>query len=204
VVPTLHMASVMKLVPREQIDPNDAGSVMTALNFPQQGTPYVAQLAFLTSSLGAPCVAPPWGRLSAIDMKRGEILWQVPLGSIENLGRGAIGAFKEKLSAAGWGWLAKIIPVIGPDWDWGTPQAGGPIVTRGGVVFIAASADDKFRAFDLPTGDKLWETRLPAGGQATPMTYAVNGVQYVVQMAGGHPYYGTTPGDHIVAYRLAD
>ena len=81
-------------------------------------------------------------------------------------------------------------------------MAGGPIVTAGGLTFIAASADDKFRAFDTLTGEKLWEVVLPAGGQATPMTYAIDNVQYLVIVAGGHPYYGTTQGDHVIAYRL--
>ena len=83
-------------------------------------------------------------------------------------------------------------------------MAGGPIITKGGLTFIAATADDKFRAFDTQTGAKLWETVLPAGGQATPMTYSINGTQYVVIMAGGHPYYGTTKGDHIIAFSLKD
>ncbi|MEM8660805.1 MAG: PQQ-binding-like beta-propeller repeat protein, partial [Pseudomonadota bacterium] len=140
--------------------------------------------SFLTSPLGAPCTEPPWGRLSAVDLSSGEMLWQVPLGSIEMLAEQTIGL---------------PIPL-----EMGTPMAGGPIVTKGGIAFIAATADDKFRAFDIETGTKLWETELPAGGQATPMTYSVNGTQYVVIMAGGHPYYGTTKGDHIVAFKLKD
>jgi quinoprotein glucose dehydrogenase len=178
VVPTLHMPSVLRLVPREQWD-GKPGSVMTGINFPQNGTPYVFNLSFLTSPLGAPCSEPPWGRLTAVDLVNGEIKWQVALGSIERL-----------------------MPRLSLPLEMGTPQAGGPIVTKGGLAFIAASADDKFRAFDIETGDKLWEVKLPAGGQATPMTYAVGGRQYVVLVAGGHPYYGTGQGDYVLAFSL--
>ncbi len=86
----------------------------------------------------------------------------------------------------------------------GTPNAGGTIITGGGLAFIAASADDKFRAFDVETGEVLWTTLLPAGGQATPMTYAVDGQQYVVIAAGGHALFQTTPGDYVIAFALND
>lgn len=180
IVPSVYMASVVRLIPRDEIDPDDKGSVMSGLRFPMRGSQYVGELSFLTSPWGAPCVEPPWGRLTAVDLIKGEIQWQVPLGSVEN--------------------LAPIpIPLA-----LGTPMAGGPIATKGGLIFIAATADDKFRAYDIATGKKLWQVKLPAGGQATPMTYAVGGKQYVVLMAGGHPYYQTTKGDHIIAYRLKD
>lgn len=181
ITPTLHMAQIHRLVPRETIDPNKRGTG-THLFFPMKGTDYVMELSFLTSPLGAPCTEPPWGRLTAVDLTAGEILWQMPLGSVERLAAAQTG-----------------IPI---PLEMGTPMAGGPIVTRGGLAFIAASADDKFRAFDIETGQKLWEVKLPAGGQATPMTYAASGRQYVVIMAGGHPYYSTTQGDHIVAFAL--
>ncbi|MCY4426406.1 MAG: pyrroloquinoline quinone-dependent dehydrogenase [Halieaceae bacterium] len=183
ITPTLHMAQVHRLVPREQVDLEQRGSG-AHLFFPMHGTDYVMELFFLTSPLGAPCTQPPWGRLSAVDLAAGEVLWQVPLGSVERLADQQIG-----------------IPV---PLEMGTPMAGGPIVTRGGLAFIAASADDKFRAFDTETGQKLWEVKLPAGGQSTPMTYAAGGRQYMVIMAGGHPYYGTTKGDHIIAFALKD
>ncbi|WP_281783682.1 pyrroloquinoline quinone-dependent dehydrogenase [Sinimarinibacterium flocculans] len=202
IVNTLHMAAIMRLIPRETVDLSQPGSVATGLTFPQAGTPYVSQLSFLTSSLGAPCVPPPWGRLTALDLVSGEIKWQVPLGSIEGLSVASIKAFKAKLGDGILGWLGKLIPEIPLPLEWGTPHAGGPIITRGGIAFIAATADDKIRAFDLHTGRKLWQSKLPAGGQATPMTYAVGGRQYVVVMAGGHPYYDTTQGDYLVAYAL--
>jgi quinoprotein glucose dehydrogenase len=116
--------------------------------------------------------------LTAVDLVSGTIKWQVALGSLEEL---------------------LPIPI---SLEMGTPSAGGAIATAGGVVFIAASVDDNFRAFDTETGEVLWKTKLPAGGQATPMTYSVDGRQYVVIAAGGHALYQTTPGDYVIAYSL--
>jgi len=82
------------------------------------------------------------------------------------------------------------------------PEIGGPIVTAGGLVFIGAAADDYLRTFDLSTGEELWKGRLPAGGQATPMSYMLDGKQYVVIAAGGHPGAGTTMGDYVIAFSL--
>jgi len=115
---------------------------------------------------GDPAIEPPWGTLSAIDLERGEIRWQVPLGG-----------------------------------DDGAENYGGPVVTAGGLVFIAASKDEKFRAFDKRTGELLWEVDLPAGGYATPATYSVDGRQYVVIAAGGGKM-GTSSGDSYVAFAL--
>ncbi len=126
---------------------------------------------------GYPAVKPPWGALNAIDLNHGKILWQVPLGEFS------------ELTARG----------IAPT---GTENLGGAIVTAGGVIFIAASKDEKFRAFDMANGKILWETRLPAGGYATPMTYAVKGKQYVVIAAGGGGKLLTKSGDAFVAFAL--
>lgn len=123
-----------------------------------------------------PAVKPPWGTLNAIDLNEGTIRWQVPLGEFE------------ELTALG-------IPLTG------TENYGGPLVTAGDLVFIGASLDEKFRAFDKATGEMLWEVQLPAGGYATPASYAVDGVQYVVIAAGGGKM-GTASGDAYVAYRL--
>ena len=82
------------------------------------------------------------------------------------------------------------------------PNLGGPITTAGDLIFIAAATDDYLRAFDIETGRELWKRRLPAGGQATPMSYEVNGRQYVVIAAGGHGGLGTTRGDYVVAFSL--
>jgi quinoprotein glucose dehydrogenase len=127
-------------------------------------------------SSGLPAVKPPWGTLSAIDLNTGEYRWRIPLGE-----HPALPANTEPAS--------------------GTEQYGGPIVTAGGLVFIAATQDAKFRAFDKATGKLLWEVALPAAGYATPSTFMVGGRQYVVIAAGGGKL-GTPPGDAYVAYAL--
>jgi len=127
---------------------------------------------------GYPAIRPPWGQLTAIDLNEGSIKWQIPLGEHPEL--------KEKgLSATG------------------TENYGGPVVTEGGLVFIAATMDEKIRAFDKRTGRLLWEAPLPAAGFATPSTYAVDGRQYVVVAAGGGKL-GMKSGDAYVAFALKD
>lgn len=125
---------------------------------------------------GYPAVKPPWGTLNAIDLNTGEYLWRRPLGELPEL-------------------TAKGIPPTG------TENYGGPVVTAGGVLFIAATKDEKFRAFSAKTGELLWETTLPAGGYATPATYEVGGRQYVVIACGGGKM-GTKSGDAYVAFAL--
>jgi quinoprotein glucose dehydrogenase len=146
----------------------------------QEGAPYGMKRDVLLSPIGLPCNPPPWGQLHAIDMKTGKILWEVPLGSTRDKAPGS------QL-------------VLG---DIGMPSFGAPIATASGLVFIAASLDNYIRAFDARTGHPLWRARLPAGGQATPMTYVWKGRQYVVIAAGGHSKTETTPGDTVVAYAL--
>ena len=127
---------------------------------------------------GYPAVKPPWGTLNAIDLDAGEIRWTVPLGELPELTR-------------------RGIPRTG------TENYGGPVVTAGGLIFIGATKDEKFRAFDKHSGVVLWETELPAGGYATPATYEVGGKQYVVIAAGGGKM-GTKSGDAYVAFALPD
>ena len=149
---------------------------------PQRGTPYAMRREAVLSPLGVPCNSPPWGSLVAVDLAAGEIRWQVPHGTIRD-----------------------IAPVPLPI-KLGTPGIGGPLVTASGLVFIGAAMDDYLRAFDVETGEELWKGRLPAGGQATPMSYRVRpgGKQYVVIAAGGHGRAGTRLGDYIVAFALRD
>jgi len=86
----------------------------------------------------------------------------------------------------------------------GLPSLGGPLTTAGGVAFLTSTADYYIRAYDVRNGDQLWQDRLPAGGQSTPMSYAIGGKQFVVTAAGGHGSFGTKQGDYIIAYALAD
>jgi quinoprotein glucose dehydrogenase len=149
---------------------------------PQRGTPYAMRRELVRSPLGVPCNPPPWGTLAAVDLDAGTIRWQVPLGTIRD-----------------------IAPVPIP-WTIGVPNLGGPLVTASGLVFIAAAMDDYLRAFDLESGRELWRGRLPAGGQATPMTYRLrpDSRQYVVIAAGGHGRAGTRLGDALVAFALPE
>lgn len=127
---------------------------------------------------GYPGIKPPWGTLNAVDLNSGKLLWKVPLGEYAELTK-------------------KGFPVTG------TENYGGPLVTKGGVIFIAATKDEKIRAFDKATGKVLWEAPLPAAGYATPATYVVNDKQYVVIACGGGKI-GSKSGDTYVAFALPE
>ncbi|MEM7574810.1 MAG: PQQ-binding-like beta-propeller repeat protein [Bacteroidota bacterium] len=137
---------------------------------------YVAGFGRFKDDRGFPVVKPPWGKLSAIDMNSGEYLWQVPLGHEPD--------FEDPNYALS-----------------GLENYGGPVITAGGLLFIAATRDEKLRAFQLDNGKLLWEINLPAGGYATPATYAVAGRQYLVIACGGGKM-GTNPGDQYLAFAL--
>jgi quinoprotein glucose dehydrogenase len=147
----------------------------------QTGTPYGLRREMLASPFGLPCTAPPWGTLAAVDLRRNAIRWQVMLGSTRDM-----------------------TPWFVPSSTLGMPNMGGPIVTDGGLAFIGAAMDNYLRAFDIDTGRELWKGRLPAGGQATPMSYEANGRQFVVIAAGGHGKLGTKHGDYVVAFALPE
>ncbi|MBO9664198.1 membrane-bound PQQ-dependent dehydrogenase, glucose/quinate/shikimate family [Dokdonella sp.] len=148
-----------------------------------EDTPYAVDVApFIVPGLNTLCNEPPYGMITAIDMHAQKVIWQHPLGTAR-----ANGPFG--------------IPTYMPI-NVGTPNNGGPALTAGDLVFVAAATDNLIRALDLTTGKELWSDVLPAGGQASPMTYAVDGKQFVVQMAGGHHFMMTPPGDYVVAYSL--
>jgi quinoprotein glucose dehydrogenase len=167
----------VRLIPRDKVkDDKEDGEYG-----PQTGSPYGMLRRFLQSPSDLPCGAPPWGTLTAVDMTKGTIRWQVPLGSMQDFG----GAHDS-------------IPL-------GSISLGGPIATAAGLIFIAGTTDPHIRAFDVETGKELWKAQLPASGNATPMTYRAgpNGKQYMVIAAGGHPNITEDPlGDALVAFTL--
>jgi hypothetical protein len=159
----------------------DVGAFMRLLPRPSDaGLPFRNQgFGRFWDSNGYPCQQPPWGTLTAIDLSRGEFRWQVRLGEFDEL-------------------TARGVPKTG------TPNLGGSIVTAGGLVFIAATNDSKFRAFDKETGEELWMARLPASGHATPVTWRgeKTGRQYVAIAAGGGNKYNKTFGGKLVVFAL--
>jgi quinoprotein glucose dehydrogenase len=178
-VNTTNLAFKVKLIPADKFDEAVAHAERGEYA-PQTGAPYAMYRNPIFSPAGLPCGAPPWGTLTAVDMTEGKIRWQVPLGSLGSFAPGA--------------------PV--PP---GSPTFGGPIVTAGGLVFIAGTIDPFLRAFDVETGKELWKGQLPASGHATPMTYklASHGKQFLVIAAGGHAKITEEPqSDAIVAFTL--
>jgi quinoprotein glucose dehydrogenase len=167
-----------QLVAREK-DPNAAKEP-----FPARHTPYVVHIGLFMGPLGIPCLQPPWGQLAAVDLTTNKRIWRRPIGTAHDSGPFNIG--------------------VGPPLLVGTPNLGGALTTRGGLVFLSATLDRYLRAYDLKTGRMLWQYRLPAGGQSTPMTYMAGGHQYVVMTAGGHALLGTKLGDATMAFRLPD
>jgi quinoprotein glucose dehydrogenase len=173
------LSTIVKLIPQDKL----ADEVKTArenrfdVEFGRQrGTPYAMVRSHLRAPSGLPCNPPPWGVLIAVDLSTGMKKWEVPLGGVQ--------IAKDKF-----------IP--------GMIAMGGPIVTGGGLIFVAATiAETKLRAYDVENGRELWSADLPASAQSTPMTYSVNGKQYVVVCAGGHGKAGSKMGDSVVAFSL--
>jgi quinoprotein glucose dehydrogenase len=175
-VDTNRLPIFVKLIPRAELD--EARKKATDADrlhgeFARQtGAPYAMFRTPLLSPSGLPCNTPPWGTVAAVDLFEGKKVWDVPLGSF----------------------------ISGT--NTGTITLGGPMVTAGGIVFTAAAMDGFLRAFDSETGKEIWKYQLPAGGQATPMTYSIGGKQYVVIAAGGHGKLGTKQGDYVIAFTL--
>jgi quinoprotein glucose dehydrogenase len=143
------------------------------------GAPYAADMHAFTSVLGIPCQEPPWGYVAAADLTTGQVIWRHKNGTVRDLS-----------------------PVPLP-FKMGVPNLGGPIVTSGGVAFLTGTLDYYIRGYDVTTGAEIWRDRLPAGGQATPMSYlGADGRQYVLAIAGGHGSTGTKAGDAVIAYAL--
>ena len=176
VTDTNRLPIFVKLIPREEFqEARNRASESDRLHgeFARQtGAPFALFRTPLLAPSGLPCNAPPWGTVEAVDLFTGKKVWDAPLGSY--------------------------LPGI----KTGTINLGGPMVTAGGLVFTAAAMDNYLRAFDSETGKELWKFELPAGGQATPMTYTLDGRQFLVISAGGHGKLGTKQGDYVVAFTL--
>jgi quinoprotein glucose dehydrogenase len=191
IVNSNHVANINQLVPRAEADkqgvrPSDPTKEAAPSHgmAAQIGTPYAAKPAPFLSPIFAPCQAPPYGRLTAVDLVSRKVVWSHPVGTARD--SGPLG-------------LSSGLP-----FTLGTPNMGGSVTTAGGLVFMGATQDRYLRAFNVENGKTLWEARLPAGGQATPMTYrsAASGRQFVVIAAGGHLMMNTKVGDYIIAYAL--
>lgn len=175
-VDTNRLIFFVKLIPRAELDnarKNATDSDRLHGEFARQtGAPYAMFRTPLLSKSGFPCNRPPWGTIAAVDLFEGKKVWDVPLGSYL------------------------------PGMSTGTINLGGPMATAGGIVFTSATADNFLRAFESETGKELWKYELPAGGQATPMTYTIGRKQYLVIAAGGHGKLGTKQGDYVLAFAL--
>jgi quinoprotein glucose dehydrogenase len=180
IVNTIRLATVVTLLSPDSVAEDARNAGTDAAVAPQEGAPYGSRREVLRSPLGLPCNAPPWGTLIALDLDNGRVRWEVPLGTMSDFAH---------------------VPAPG---SWGSPSLGGPLVTAGGLVFIAAAMDHQLRAFDTGTGRMVWEAQLPASAQATPMTYRArrNGRQFIVIAAGGHHMMHTRQGDYLIAYAL--
>ena len=173
----VYLAFVSKLVPRGDASTSYVSKGPPGLN-ENYGAPFAVELKPFMSPIGLPCQAPPWGYVAGASLRDGKIAWEHKNGTVRDLS-----------------------PLPLP-FEMGVPGIGGPIMTAGGVAFLSGSLDNYVRAYDVTDGHKLWQARLPAGGQATPMTYEQNGRQYVLVVAGGHGSTGTKKGDAVIAYAL--
>ncbi|NDV87732.1 PQQ-binding-like beta-propeller repeat protein [Aurantimonas aggregata] len=191
-----NMPNYNQLVPREEVeelgvlpitDPNydpDVGGGSHGSLSPQAETPYGIRVnaGWRVPLTGMLCSEPPYGGIAAIDLETREVLWDRPFGTARK--NGPFG-------------IPSMLPL-----EIGTPNNGGGVITASGLFFIGAATDDLFRAIDVETGERLWDVALPAGGQATPMTYEAGGRQIVVINAGGHDFMETPIGDYFIAYAL--
>jgi quinoprotein glucose dehydrogenase len=175
---------VSKLIPRGADNPSapnaqhPAGSEIGVQ--PMYGTPFGVVLKPFLSPIGLPCKRPPWGFMAGLDLRTMKITWMHRNGTIRDS-------------------APLPIPI-----KMGVPSLGGPLATAGGVAFLTSTLDYYIRAYDVRNGEQLWQDRLPAGGQSTPMSYAVDGRQFVVSAAGGHGSFGTKTGDYVIAYTLGE
>ncbi|MBY5404172.1 glucose/quinate/shikimate family membrane-bound PQQ-dependent dehydrogenase [Rhizobium leguminosarum] len=175
-----YLAFTSRLVPAADIPPRgqDEKGSEQGLNR-NDGAPYGVFMGPFLGLLKIPCQAPPWGYVAGVDLRTGKIAYMHKNGTVRDM-----------------------TPLPLP-FKVGVPGIGGPMLTKGGVAFLGAAVDNYLRAYDVTNGRELWQGRLPAGGQATPMTYTTDdNKQYVVMVAGGHGSVGTKAGDYVIAYTL--
>lgn len=174
-----YMAFRSKLVPAAEVEAGPGRKSETEGVQPNKGAPYGVILEALLSPMGLPCQAPAWGYVAAVDLTTHKTLWKHKNGTVRD---------------------SSPVPI---PLTMGVPSLGGTITTASGLGFLSGTLDQYLRAYDLRNGKQLWEARLPAGAQTTPMTYTgKDGQQYVLVMAGGHGSLGTKQGDYVVAYKL--
>ncbi|WP_102108094.1 pyrroloquinoline quinone-dependent dehydrogenase [Oceaniglobus roseus] len=179
VVNTSHIAQYIQLYPRDEFDRIESGSGNEAGYYPQIGAPYGMSLKVAMNWLGMPCWKAPYGELVAIDMKTGEVNWRKPLGSSQKFG------------------------FYMPE-SMGSPTIGGPAVTAGGLIFIGSTMDAKVRAFDIATGEELWEDIVGAPSVSNPAVYEHEGREYVAFIGGGNTILKPQVSDHIAVYALPE
>ncbi|MXV44746.1 membrane-bound PQQ-dependent dehydrogenase, glucose/quinate/shikimate family [Saccharibacter sp. 17.LH.SD] len=193
----IYLPFVSQLVPRGPKNPlwpqeEAKGKGGEAGLQPNYGIPYAINLhAFLNPvltpiGLNLPCRNPPWGTVAGIDLRTNKVVWQHRNGTIRDAMHGSS------------------LPIPLPPLKVGVPSLGGSMSTAGDVAFLTSTMDYYIRAYDITTGHVLWKDRLPAGAQSTPMTYSVNGHQYIVTYAGGHGSFLSRMGDYLIAYKLPD
>lgn len=174
-----YMAFVSQMVPRDKVPSGSKREGETSGVQPNTGAPYAVIMHPFMSPIGLPCQAPSWGDVAGIDLTTAKVVWQHKNGTSRDNTPVPIGLTV------------------------GVPSMGGSITTAGGVAFLSGTLDQYLRAYDVKDGKQLWQARLPAGGQATPMSYTgKDGRQYVLIVAGGHGSFGTRMGDYIIAYAL--
>ncbi len=183
------MANHTKLVARKEAEAMgvglaEDGAAHAGVPVAQLGTPYAVATGPFLSVIGMPCTEPPYGGIAVVDLNEGRTMWERPLGTAADSGPAGI---------------SSRLPI-----PMGVPNTGGSLTTRSGLIFIGATQEKAFRAFDLMTGKKLWSTRIPTSAHATPMTFVSpkTGKQYVIIVAGGSNALMTAPGDHVLAFTL--
>ena len=172
--------ALVRLIPRADLDQlKGAGELKGWQIAEQRGTPYYMARRIFLSPLNLPCTKPPWGKLVAVDLGSGNIVWDQPLGTIKDLA-----------------------PKIIPNFKWGVPNLGGPMLTGSGLLVIGAAAEHKLRIFQTETGKEIWSTKLPVAAVSTPMSYELDGRQYIAIVAGGNDQLGMERGDYVLVYGL--